>query len=149
MSPGRYNISAATFEEYEWLAQRTGCVITADFHAIKATDAAGRIRGMVGYADWTLNCVRLHMGVDSPIVWRSMLRPALEYPFIQVGVGMVLGVIRGSNRPSLRFAGAVGLEEVFRLQDGAKQGEDLVFMQLLKEDCRFLLGNETNLRRAA
>jgi hypothetical protein len=69
-----------------------------------------------------------------------------------MGVGMIIGVIRGGNRQSLRFAGAVGLEEVYRLKNGAQAGEDLVVLQLLKEDCRFLLGAEMHnaeQRRAA
>lgn len=147
MTPGRLSITAAPFEDFAWLAQKTGCTITTDFNAIKAVDEAGAIHGMVGYCDWTQNCVRMHMAVESPIVWRSLLRPALEYPFCQVGVGMILGVIRGSNAKSLRFSGAVGLKEIFRLKDGVKPGEDIVMLQLLKEDCRYLIGNEVRTAR--
>lgn len=144
MTTGRLNVLAASFEECAYLVQKTGCTLTTDFNGIKATDAAGQIRGMVGYCDWSHNSVRMHMAVESPIVWRSLLRPALEYAFCQVKVGMILGVIRASNAKSLRFAGAVGLEEVFRLKNGARVGEDIVFMQLLKENCRFLVGNEVH-----
>jgi hypothetical protein len=140
----RYTIKPATFEDFDWLAKKTGCTLTTDFNAIKAIDATGKIHGMVGYCDWTQNSVRMHIAVESPIAWRAMLRPGLEYPFCQVGVGMIVGVIRGGNAKSLRFAGAVGLKEIFRLKDGARAGEDIVFMQLLKEDCRYLLGNESH-----
>ena len=149
MSASRLNVTAANFQDYEWLALKTGCTVTTDFNAIKATDSSGRIRGMVGYCDWTQNCVRMHMAVESPIVWRSLLRPGLEYPFLQAGVGMILGVIRASNERSLNFAKAVGLDEVYRLKDGAMPGEDLVFMKLLKENCAFVSGNESRHRRAA
>jgi hypothetical protein len=140
----RYEVKAATFDDFGWLARKTGCVVTSDMNAIKAIDASGKIRGMVGYCNWTKNCVQMHMAVDAPIVWRSLLRPALVYPFSEVGVGMVVGVIRGNNRPSLRFAKAAGLTEVWRLKDGFRAGEDWVFLQLLKEDCRYLLGNEAH-----
>ncbi len=139
----RFNVVAATFHDYEWLVAKTGCTITTDFNAIKAVDDAGNIHGMVGYCDWTSNSVRAHMAVASPVVWRAMLRPSLEYPFQQVGVGIILGVIRGGNAKSLRFSKGVGLEEVFRLKDGFRKGEDWVFLQLRKEDCRHLLGTET------
>lgn len=144
MTSGRLAVKAAAFEDFEWLARKIGCVVTSDFRAIKAVDAMGKIRGMVGYAEWTENCVRVHMGVDSPIVWRALLRPALEYAFVQAGRGMILGAIRSSNAKSLRFCKSVGLEEVWRLKNGFKPGEDWVFVQLLKEDCRYLLGNETH-----
>jgi hypothetical protein len=143
MSAQRFNVIAATFADFGWLAQKTGCAVTTDFNAIKAVDEAGTVHGMTGYCDWTQNSVRMHMAVESPIVWRSLLRPALEYPFCQVGVGMVLGVIRGGNAKSLRFSRGVGLEEIFRLKDGFRKGEDWVFLQLRKEDCRHLLGSET------
>lgn len=153
MTAGRFSVVAAAFEDFKWLVEKTGCVITADFRAIKAVDPAGKIHGMVGYCDWTYNSVRTHIGAESPIAWRSLLRPALEYAFCQAGVGMILGVVRGGNAKSLRFCGAVGLEEVWRLKDGFKPGEDWVFLQLLKENCRYLLGSEAHYapaeRRAA
>lgn len=137
-------VAAAAPAAWPWLVERTGCVLTSDFRAIQATDVNGKIRGMVGYCDWAPNSVRAHLAADSPIVWRSLLRPALEYPFTQAGVGMILAAVRGSNARSLRFCGAVGLGVTCRVKDGFKAGEDWVLLQLRKEDCRFLLGSETH-----
>jgi L-amino acid N-acyltransferase YncA len=141
---GRYQVRATT--DFEWLQRRTDCAVTSDFSAIEALDAYGRTRGMVGYCGWTENSVQMHMAVTAPSVWRALLRPSLEYPFAQVGVGVCLGIIPSSNVKSLRFAGAVGFEEKYRIRDGWDVGEDLVLLEMRKEDCRFLLSNE---RRAA
>lgn len=146
MSLQRYSVQAAPEPDFNWLAQKTGCALTSDFNAIEALDEAGHIRGMVGYCAWTKNSVQMHMATESPSVWRTLLRPALEYAFVEVGVGICLGVIPDGNARSLRFAKAVGFREVHRVKDGWAKGEDLVVLELRREDCPLFLSDE---RRAA
>jgi hypothetical protein len=132
-------ISAGGTREFDWLKRRTGCAATDDFNTIKATDARGMVRGVVGYCNWTKNAVQVHMAADTPIVWRSLLRPALEYPFVQVGVGILLGCIRSKNASSISLVRTVGFEATHSIKDGHCKGEDLLFFELRKENCRYLL----------
>jgi L-amino acid N-acyltransferase YncA len=133
---------AAPPEHYGWIVQRTGCAVTSDFRGIEATDAAGRIRGFVAYCNWTKTAVQLHIAVEAPSVWRALLRPALEYPFVECGRRVLLGLIAASNKRSARFARAVGFRDVARIRDGWDVGEDFVLFQLRREDCRFVLSDE-------
>ncbi|QSQ14045.1 hypothetical protein [Myxococcus landrumensis] len=119
-----------------WLQERTGCVLTGTAKAVQAVDDTGRIRGVVGYDMWTVNAVQLHMAVDSPIVWRHLLRPALEYPFLQAGRSVLLGIIPASNMRSCAMARAAGFVESHRVRDGWAVGEDLVVHELRREDWR-------------
>jgi RimJ/RimL family protein N-acetyltransferase len=132
------HVRASPPENWQWLVGRTGCALSTDFSAIEAVDAKGRIWGMVGYCNRTTTAVQMHMAVDAPIAWRRLLRPGLEYPFLQDGRKVLLGVIAASNPKSLRFAKAVGFTEAWRLKDGAATGDDLVFLTLRREDCRHL-----------
>lgn len=126
-------IEAAHPLDFAWLKERTGCALTDDFNAIKAIDARG-IRGMVGYCGWTKSAVTMHIAVDSPIVWRRLVGPGLEYPFRQADRQVVLGIVAESNRRSWRFAQAVGFKTIARIQDGAAGGDDLLILELRRED---------------
>lgn len=124
--------------EFLWLSTRLGCPITSDWCAIKAVDATGKIRGMVAFYEWTETSVRAHMAVDSAIVWRSLLRPAFTYPFLEAGREVLLGSIVGSNAESLRFAKRIGFREVHRIADGHSKGVDVHIIEMRKGECPWL-----------
>jgi L-amino acid N-acyltransferase YncA len=127
-------VRAAPPEAFGWLEGRTGCVLTRCARAVMAVDASGRIRGMVAYDSWTETAAFAHMAVDSPSVWRALLRPALEYAFVQLGRRLLLGTILASNARSMAFVEAVGFREVHRVRGGWAEGVDLVLWQLRRED---------------
>lgn len=141
------HVRAAPKSDWPWLVDRTGCALTSDFNAIEAIQLlpgypeerdAYRVRGMVGYCNTTRTAVQLHMAVDAPCVWRALLGPALRYPFLQAQKRICLGVIPASNPRSLRFAQHVGFRETYRIADGWDEGCDLVFLELRREECRYL-----------
>lgn len=131
-------VRASPPEHYFWLAAATGCVITEDFRAIEAVDSSGKVRGMVGYCNWTKNAAQAHMAADSPIVWRSLLGPALEYPFLEAGRGMLLATVSANNSKSLAMLDHLGFERLNVIKDGFALGEDMVFLQLRRENCERL-----------
>jgi hypothetical protein len=134
MTSQRLAVHAAPARHFPWLSDKTGCAITSDFSAIEALDEGLRIRGMVGYCNHTPNSAQLHMAVDSPIVWRSLLLPALAYPFVELDRSVCLGIIPANNLPSIRLARGVGFRPVHTVKDGWTQGTDLVVLELRRED---------------
>lgn len=134
-------VEAAERRDFRWLVERTQCAPTEGFRALKAVDARGQIRGMVGYDAWTENACQAHMAVDTPIVWRSLLPAVFEYPFIQCNRGVLLGVIQQSNAKSWGMAGALGFRLTHRIRDGWAKGDDLLMLELRREDCRYLRRN--------
>lgn len=131
-------VLAGTPGDFLWLQERTGCALTSDFNAVKAIDARGKTRGVVGYCNWTHNSVQLHMAVDAPVAWRSLLRPALQYPFEERGMEICLGIIPADNKASVRFASVVGFREVHRVKCGWSRTVDLLVLELRRADCRYL-----------
>ncbi|AAK94388.1 acyl-CoA N-acyltransferase [Myxococcus phage Mx8] len=121
-----------------WIEALTGCVLTRNARAIQAVDASGRIRGVVAYDCWTENAVQAHMAVDTPVVWRSLLRPAFRYPFLEAGKGVLLGIIPADNARSCALALRFGFRETHRVRDGWTAGIDLVVHELRREECRWL-----------
>jgi len=125
-------------EAFEWIEGRTGCVLTRRARAIQALDASGRIRGVIAYDCWTESGVQAHMAVDSPVVWRSLLRPAFSYPFVEAGREVLLGIIPADNAKSCGMAKRLGFREAYRVVDGWSTGVDLVLFQMRRHECRWL-----------
>ncbi len=127
---------------FEWLQQRTGCLLTPDFRAIAAVDSKGRIAGMVGYSCWTENSVQCHMAAATPLAWRALLPAAFEYPFIRGGRGVLLGLISADNTRSVRMTRRLGFRETHRIRDGHARGVDVIVFELRREECRWLQAHQ-------
>lgn len=128
-------------EAFDWIEKRTGCVLTERARAIKTIDEDGEIHGVVAYDCWTENAVQAHMAVDSPIAWRSLVRPAFQYPFEEAGLGLILAVIPAGNGKSVRLARHFGFVDTHVIKDGWAVGEDLLFLEMRRENCRWLREN--------
>ncbi len=121
-----------------WLCQMTGAVLTANARGIKAVDSRGHTRGVIAYDNWTENSCQAHMAVSTPIAWRTLLGSAFSYPFEELGRGLILAVIQSSNIKSLKVAAHMGFRMAHRVRDGWAIGEDLVMLELRREDCRWI-----------
>lgn len=131
-------VIAAAPEDFAWIAERTGCVPGPGFRAIKVVDSRGKIRGMVGYDGWTENAVQAHMAVDTPVAWRSLVRPAFSYPFEEAGRGIILATISARNLRSVHLALRFGFRLLHRIKDGQAVGRDLLLLEMRREQCRWL-----------
>lgn len=125
-----------------WLFDRVGCLPTGEFRALEAVDDAGSIRGMVGFDRWTDNAAEMHVALESPWVAKTLLRPAFEALFVRLGRKVALGTVLSSNEKALRFDAGIGFREVHRVKDGHSDGVDLVFMEMRREECRWLTKEE-------
>lgn len=130
--------TAATAEQLVWLERRTGCVLTRNATGIAAVDKQGRTRGVVAYDNPTANAAQAHWALDAPIALRCLLPAVFAYPFQECGKGLLLAFIPASNRASLWTAKRLGMRETHRVRDGWATGEDLVELELRREDCRHL-----------
>lgn len=131
-------VTAGHAEAFGWIETRTGCVLTRNARAIQALDTSGRIRGVIAYDCWTESGVQAHMAVDSPVVWRSLLRPAFTYPFLEVGRSLLIGIIAADNPRSLNMVRRLGFRETYRVVDGWSVGVDLIVHEMRRHECRWL-----------
>lgn len=134
-------VLAAASWELSWLERRAGCVLTRNARGVKAVDAYGAIRAMVAFDSWTNASAQAHMAAETPIAWRSLLRPAFSYPFIEADKRVLIAVIPAGNERSLRLAKRFGFRETHRVPDGWDTGEDLVLLEMRREDCRHIQGS--------
>lgn len=68
---------------------------------------------------------------------REFLRVSFEYPFIQLGVRVVIGLIAEKNPKGRRFAEHVGCKLTATIPEGHPDGSLLIYT-LRAEDCRWV-----------
>ncbi len=133
-----WEVMPASQGDLFWLCERAKCWLTPTATGIKTVDAAGNVRGVVAYDDWAPNSVRAHMAVESPIAWRSLVGPAFRYPFLQRGVGLIVATIPAYNETSERMTKHLGFKETYRIKDGWRVGEDMIVLEMRREECGWL-----------
>lgn len=127
-------VTAASKTDLAWLEAKTSATLTRHARGVCARDEQGRPRGVVAYDLWTPESAHVHMALEAPIVARRLLGPALSYPFREVGLSRLLGLVPAENRRSLRVARHAGFREVHRIRDGWRMGVDLVLLELTRTE---------------
>jgi RimJ/RimL family protein N-acetyltransferase len=131
-------VKAAPWLHFPWIVSRAGVSPSENFKAIEALDRDGRIHGMVGYDAFTDNSCVMSIALDNPAAFRALIRPCFEYPFLQLGKGVALCTIRGSNAKSIKLTSHVGFREAYRIRDGISVGEDMLIYEMRREECRWI-----------
>lgn len=121
-----------------WLTSRAQSNASPDMKAIACIDHTGKIHGMAGFDGWTPNSVVVTIALDTPIAFKRLVWAIFDFAFVQARRGVVLATVKGSNERSLRLCAHVGLREVYRVRDGIAVGDDLVIMEMRREDCRWI-----------
>jgi hypothetical protein len=105
---------------------------------ISRTDEHGDLLGGVIYSDYTGVSMRIHMA-GSRVGWASplMLWMAFDYPFNQLGVELLLGSVRSTDKHVLNIDRRLGFKEIFRIPK-AVPGGDLVLLSMSRADCKWL-----------
>jgi RimJ/RimL family protein N-acetyltransferase len=131
-------VQAAPPLHFPWIAERTGCALSPSFRAIEAVDEKHRIRGMVGFDHWMGNSAEMHIALDAPAALRALLQPAFDYLFNQAGKDVAIGIVPAHNAKALAFDKRIGFRELCRIKDGWAKGDDVVVLEMRREECRFL-----------
>lgn len=125
-----------------WLEQRAHCVLTPKAKAIAVVDGAGRICAMAAYDAITRGSCEMHFALDTPHAGRALLGAAFDYPFKDLGLCVLLGMIPADNTKSLRLAQHLGFRETYRVRSGWTESVDLVIHEMRRDECRWLSGRK-------
>lgn len=98
----------------------------------------GKLVGGVAFEGFGLADVNLHI-VSEGKHWltHEFLVHCFSYPFVQLGLRRVTGLIPASNHKSLRFAAKLGFK-VEGIARHALPDDDIVIHGMLKEECRYI-----------
>lgn len=86
--------------------------------------------------------VMMHVASDGSRHWMTpaYMAACFRYPFLQLKVNRVSGLVRADNADAQRFDEAMGFTREGILREGAADGTDLILYGMLARECRFLAG---------
>lgn len=120
-----------------WLCARTGGEYTRCGQYIGMVDD-GEVIACVGFEDYNGRSIRMHVaGVGKRWMTKEYLRYCFYYPFIELGVNTIIGLVDSTNADALRFDRHLGFEQQAVLEDAGQYG-DLIILTMAREHCRFI-----------
>lgn len=84
--------------------------------------------------------IHIHIAVsDRKYVTRRAIQAVFEYPFIQLGVKKLIGVVNSENAAALTFDLRLGFEIEAVIEDAYERG-DMYILSMTPEQCRWIRG---------
>jgi RimJ/RimL family protein N-acetyltransferase len=122
-----------------WVCVRTGGqYIEGESTAIGVEDANGNLCAGVLYDHFNGRSIAMHVAGDGgQWITRELLRAAFAYPFKQLGVRKVIGMVDSTNREARRLDEHLGFKLEATIKDAGPQGSLLLY-SMTAEQCRYL-----------
>ena len=96
----------------------------------------GSVWGCVGYDRFTSHNCEIHMAGDPGWISPSMIRHAFRYPFGQLGLSRVTGLVASDDDEVLDLDRRMGFKEEGRMREALGPDVDIVVLGMMKEECR-------------
>jgi RimJ/RimL family protein N-acetyltransferase len=122
-----------------WICERTGGKWFDGLGTTIGLQRAGEIVAGVLYDEWNGASIRMHVASDGSRRWlnREFLRFAFWYPFEQLKVNRVHGVVAESNDAARKFDEHLGFVLEHRAPDAHPDGA-LLFYRMYRHECRWI-----------
>lgn len=131
-----------------WVCERTGGKFEPGCSAAIGWEEDGELRAGVLYDQFNGRSICMHVASDGSRKWmtREYLWVCFDYPFHQLGVNRIIGLVDSTNEQALRFDLALGFKVECEIEDAGKTGS-LVILSMSKDSCRWLRIGERHGRK--
>lgn len=128
---------------WAWKVMGNGLWFPEGKTALGFITPAGEIRWAVIYDHYEEGgSVQMHIAIDNPkYVTRQAISDVFEYPFIQLGVNKVIGIVNSENIKALEFDVRLGFEVEAVIADAYNVG-DMYILSMTRQQCRWLRGKD-------
>lgn len=127
---------------WAFINKRVGTPFSEDFRAIGAV-IGGCLCAVVAYNGFTGRTCFMHSAIDDPTaINRTFVKAIFAYPFLQCGRTHVLALVDSANLQALDINKRCGFREVLRLEGSGLEGQDLILLQMTRNECRWINGKE-------
>lgn len=108
-------------------------------HKAIGLEKDGKLIAGVVYDNYTKATIFMHIAIEKgERISRNFLWYMFYYPFVELGVKALRGMIPESNKESINFAsGLKGSQLEARLVDAHPDGDMLIY-RMFKKDCKYL-----------
>jgi RimJ/RimL family protein N-acetyltransferase len=124
-----------------WAADRMGLKgeLWAKYTTMSLWDDAV-IQAAVIYEGYSPKNICMHVAAIDGKAWlnRAFLKAAFEYPFNQLKVERVTGLVPDSNEAAKRFDEHLGFKREGIMRGASDDGSDMIVYGMLRSECRHL-----------
>lgn len=130
-------IIPATERHFQWMESQSHLRRLPDEKGIVAESESGRILGMFSLNTWIESSVQVHSAISTPMCFRgyTFITELFNYIYVVTERLTAVAMVRSKNTKALKLNKHIGFTEVGRIRDGVRQGEDIVILELHKDDC--------------
>jgi len=120
-----------------WMAAQTDKPCS-DMVSMIGLERNGELIAVAGYNCFNGKSCQMHMTIKrGAYVTRNFVWFVCYYPFVQIGLELIIGILPEDNADIIKLAKHAGFEEKYRVDGGHPDG-DLLLCTMKKQDCRFL-----------
>lgn len=122
-----------------WAQERIGVDFRKDAKTL-GLEKDGVIVAVVVFDNFSDYDLSMHIASDGSKLWlnKALLISAFSYPFIQLGLPRVTGMVPAENEDALRFDEHLGFVREGYHPKAGPGGKDLISMGMMREACRFI-----------
>lgn len=130
----------------EILLREVGVQTCGDQQAIFWVDEENsQIDWVVGYTGFIGKTCQMHMvSFKGGFTPRKLLAAAFDYPFNQLNLELVFGVVNSGNEKAMKYDKHLGFTEAIRFPGVHDNGGDIVLFKMEKAQCRWIKGAKQN-----
>lgn len=123
-----------------WAAERIGITSFRNDAVSIGLERSGEVVAVAVYDCFTDADCSVHLASDGTRRWmnKEFLIAGFAYPFIQCGFESITGLVPSDNETALNFDLHIGWKYVGTRHRAAKCGKDIIILEMLRNDCRFL-----------
>jgi RimJ/RimL family protein N-acetyltransferase len=105
-----------------------------------ADGKSGVILAGVVYQNYTKIDIEMHVAAVEGARWmnRRFLGEVFRYPFEQLGVHRITGLVPANNARAAAFDEHIGFQLEGRVRERLPGGEDVLIYGMIRDECRFL-----------
>lgn len=122
-----------------WVAEKTGGTYSPGSASVIGLEKDGELVAGVMFENYNGNSVQMHVASDGSKRWmtKEFLRAAFWYPFEQLKVKKIIGLVDSTNLPAQRFDEHLGFRRECTIADAGKV-EDMIVYSMTREQCKYL-----------
>lgn len=125
-----------------WVGERVGVMDWGKFKAFGVERDGGLVAGII-FNRYSWPDIAMHVaGEGGHWLSRSLLKELFHYAFNVCECRRVTGVVHALAESVLEFDRKIGFVREGRARKAAPDGNDLIILGMLREECRFLEGGE-------
>jgi hypothetical protein len=118
-----------------WVASRNGGIWSPTDSSAIGLEHEGRLIAGTLYTHYLRQSICMHTAIEH--MNREFLWYCFYYPFYELNVKKVLGLVDSFNKPACRLIRHLGFEIEASVKEAAPKGDLLIF-SLRRSDCRWL-----------